>query len=270
MIMIRHMRTEPDGQPIENTFRAIDSRTGDELGSAVLYTDLNPVLFPTRPLQVRLDLEGSDIPDRLIGASIARAHQICYEADEYARVFTRCAPNDYLTLKLFGPFGFEDNDGLVKMRADLPSALSPHIPEGCELAQDDLRDSLEKRSFLERYNRLFNTGHDMAWLEQYIDRSDFRRLMLLYSGGVAGEILIWREGTAGVIGFIQTSKGWRRRGVASCLIGAACDQMAEASQSHAECNIRARYPHMLRLLGKAGFEQTEVLMRYPGIDIDPT
>ena len=37
----------------------------------------------------------------------------------------------------------------------------------------------------------------------------------------------------------------------------------------AEANVRARIPHVLRMMEKMGFKQTELLMRYPGLDINP-
>ena len=86
---------------------------------------------------------------------------------------------------------------------------------------------------------------------------------------MAGEVLVWREGYSGVIGFIQTAKRWRRLGVASYMLALACDRFEQQNLYCAEANIRARFPHMLKLMGRVGFEQSELLMRYPGIDINP-
>ena len=60
-----------DGQPVENTFQAIDEYSGAQLGSCVIFCDDNPALYPARPFQVRLQLEGSPIPDALLGAAVA-------------------------------------------------------------------------------------------------------------------------------------------------------------------------------------------------------
>ena len=269
MIMIRHERAPVDGQPIENTFCAIDGTSGMVLGSSVIYTDLNPMLYPARPLQVRIQNEGSELPDKLIGATIARARQICSEAGEYARIFTRCAPDDYLTIKLFEPFGFEDNDGLICMRRQLPSETNVKLPSGCAVVYDDLKDSIERKYFLDRYNQLFNTEHDMNWLDQFIYRDQFMRILTVAATGIAGEILIWREENKGVIGYVQTSKRWRRFGVAAYMVQLACEALEQLGLQYVETNIRARYPHVLKLLTKSGFEQAELLMRYPGVDINP-
>ena len=43
-MMLRHARQPVDGQPVENTFFAIDERTGEQLGASVIYVDENPTL----------------------------------------------------------------------------------------------------------------------------------------------------------------------------------------------------------------------------------
>ena len=106
-------------------------------------------------------------------------------------------------------------------------------------------------------------------LKEYIDRRDFVRILTVAPTGMAGEVLVWREGYSGVIGFIQTAKRWRRLGVASYMLALACDRFEQQNLYCAEANIRARFPHMLKLMGRVGFEQSELLMRYPGIDINP-
>ena len=51
-MMLRHSREPVDGQPVENTFLAIDEHTGSQLGACTIYCDDNPALYPARPMQV--------------------------------------------------------------------------------------------------------------------------------------------------------------------------------------------------------------------------
>ena len=95
------------------------------------------------------------------------------------------------------------------------------------------------------------------------------RILTVSPTGMAGEILIWREEYAGVIGYIQTAKRWRRMGVGSCMLGLACEEFEKQKLFVAEANVRARIPHVLRMMEKMGFKQKELLMRYPGLDINP-
>lgn len=268
-MILRHEKEPIDGQPIENTFCAIDERSGEVLGSSVIYTDYNPTLYPVRPMQVRIQLDGSDVPDTLLGATIARAREICVNSGEFSRIFVHCSPNDTALMERLEPFGFQDNDGLVRMQLRLPAPRSFKAPAGCAVVYDNLSDPLERKYFLERYNKLYNVERDLAWLSQFIDRPDFMRILTVAPTGMVGEILIWRESYSGVIGYIQTSKRWRRLGVASYMISLACEVFEQQDLYCAEANIRVRYPHMLKLTSGIGFTQSELLMRYPGIDINP-
>lgn len=268
-MILRHEKEPIDGQPIENTFCAIDERSGEVLGSSVIYTDYNPTLYPVRPMQVRIQLDGSDVPDTLLGATIARAREICVNSGEFSRIFVHCSPNDTALMERLEPFGFQDNDGLVRMQLRLPAPRSFKAPAGCAVVYDNLSDPLERKYFLERYNKLYNVERDLAWLSQFIDRPDFMRILTVAPTGMVGEILIWRESYSGVIGYIQTSKRWRRLGVASYMISLACEVFEQQDLYCAEANIRVRYPHMLKLTSGMGFTQSELLMRYPGIDINP-
>ena len=64
-MILRHEREPVDGQPIENTFVAIDERSGETLSSSVIYVDYNPTLYPVRPLQVRIQLDGAPVPESM-------------------------------------------------------------------------------------------------------------------------------------------------------------------------------------------------------------
>ena len=269
-MMLRHSREPVDGQPVENTFLAIDEYTGEQLGACTIFCDENASLYPARPLQVRLQLEGNPVPDALLGAAVARGREICNASGKLCRLYTRCDPEDTEMMDILLPMGFKDNDGLVKMQLMLPFASDYKLPTGCVVVKDDLSDPMEQKFFLERYNELYNTDHDFEWLQHYINRDGFTRILTVSPTGVAGEILVWRENYAGIIGYIQTAKRWRRLGVGMCMLALACEEFERARLFCAEASIRVRIPHILKLMEKAGFKQTELLMRYPGVDINPT
>lgn len=269
-MILRHSRDPIDGQPIENTFLAIDERSGELLGSSVIYVNKNSKLYPARPLQVRFQLEGASIPDSLLGATIARAKEICRLSNEFCRLYTHCTPDDDELLNALEALGFKDNDGLVKMELHLPTKHTAKAPAGCAVVYDTLNDPIEQKYFLERYNELFNTNRDIAWLNDFIDRKDFMRILTVAPTGMAGEVLIWRESYSGIIGYIQTSKRWRHLGVATYMLSLACEVFEQQNIYCAEANIRVRMPNLLKLMNAAGFEQTELLVRYPGIDVNPT
>ena len=69
-MMLRHAREPVEGQPVENTFLAIDEYSGAQLGACTIFCDDNPALYPARPQQVRLQLEGDPLPDRAHGRHV--------------------------------------------------------------------------------------------------------------------------------------------------------------------------------------------------------
>lgn len=184
-MILRHEREPVDAQPVENTFVAIDERSGEVLGASVIYVSYNPALFPLRPLQVRIQFDASPVPDALLGASVARAREICTQSGELSRIYVHCAPDDDALMEQLAPFGFQDNDALIRMRLALPADLDFKAPAGCAVVYDDLSDPLERKYFLERYNELFNVQHDLTWLSEFIDRQDFTRILTVASTGMA-------------------------------------------------------------------------------------
>ena len=117
----------------------------------MIYVDENPTLYPARPVQVRIHLENPDVPDALLGATIARAKEICAESEQLCRIYTRCEPDDDALLARLAPFGFKDNDGLIRMQLRLPSERSFKAPAGCAVVYDALDDPQEQKNFLQRY-----------------------------------------------------------------------------------------------------------------------
>ena len=66
------------------------------------------------------------------------------------------------------------------------------------------------------------------------------------------------------------SFGWYLfQSVATFMLSLACELFEQWDLYCAEASVRVRHPHMLKLMTKAGFKQTELLMRYPGFDVNP-
>lgn len=269
-MILRHAKEPIYGQPVENTFCAVDMATGECVATSVISSEFNEVMFPFRPLRVRLDFIGNELPDMLLGATVARAQEICIQSNQFSRIYASCAPDDIELINQLEPFGFEDNDGLLRMRMPLPcAAVLDQVPYSCAIVYDSLSDSEEQQFFLDRYNALYKTDRDLSWLHRYIDKPDFKRILVVASAGLACELLMWREGNTGIISFVQTSRRWRRKGIASYTVALACRLFEEAGADFVETTLHARNPHILKLFTKAGFHQSDLLMRYPGFDVNP-
>ena len=141
------------------------------------------------------------------------------------------------------------------------------LPVGCVLVQDDLSDPTEQKYFLERYNTLYGVDNGRQWLQEARQYPGFTRYLAVASVGLVGEIILWQEPLVGVVGYIQTAKRWRRRGIASYLISVAEDYFSERGLYGVQTDVRVRIPGMLSLMEAVGYRQEKLLMRYPKMDI---
>lgn len=267
-MMLRNPREEYRGQAPENVFLAVDERSGEKMGACVITEEDNPSMYPQRPHQVRLDIEGSrDTLDSLMGAALARARALCAQSGKPSRIYAVCGAEDETLLGDLREYGFRDNDGIVRMRAVLPVRSTFKAPTGCVVVRDRLEDAQEQRFFLERYNELFNTDHDLKWLTDFMQRENFLRTLTVAPTGMAGEIVTWNDAGEGVVGFIQTARRWRHMGVAKYMISLGCESISALGITGIRADIRARMPYMLKTMEKAGFYQDSLVIRYPGIDL---
>jgi ribosomal protein S18 acetylase RimI-like enzyme len=267
-MMLRNPREGANGQPSENVFQALDERTGEILGSCVITGERKPALYPNRPHQVRLEFDGGqEALDPLLGAALARARAMCIAEKEPARIYVRCAPDDAELLDLLKPYGFKDNDGIVRMRRNLPARNPFRTPTGCVVVKDALEDPQERKYFLERYNELYGTDYDGQWLREFTDAPGFQRFLTVAPTGMAGEVVLWRADGYGQIGFLQTARRWRHMGVAKYMLGLACDAISEMGPRVARADVRAKIPYILSTMEAAGFYQETLITRYPGIDV---
>lgn len=267
-MILRHAREPMEGLIAENTFEAIDERSGVTLCSCGIYEQENAELFPNRPVRIYLDIQGNPAPDALLGAAVARAKEIARQYNVPCRIFTQVDPSDADLLTSLSALGFKDSDGLVCMRRELSAKNEIELPIGCVAVKDDLDDPIEQKYFLERYNQLYNEECDFEWLGDFRSREDFQRILIVAPTGMAGEAVIWKENGAGKIGWLYTSRKWRKLGVAHCLLDLACTEFAEDRLRCAEAEVQVRIPGMLHVMESACFRQAELILRYPGIDIN--
>lgn len=267
-MILRHAREQIDELPAENTFEAVDERSGAVLGACRIYVSENEQLFPARPLRIYLDIQGERVPDSLLGASVARAKEIARQSGMPSRVFTQVEPKNDERLAALKVLGFRDSDGLVLMERALGAIGEPELPLGCVKVTDDLDDPLEQEYFLERCSQLYNEQYDQEWLEEQRAHEGFKRILIVASTGMTGETIFWQEGDHGVITWLHTARRWRRKGVAICLLQLACAEMQRRGLQTAQAEVQARIPNLLRVMESSGFQQRQLILRYPGVDVN--
>ncbi|MEA4897623.1 hypothetical protein ACH6CV_00415 [Bacillota bacterium Meth-B3] len=268
-MIIRHGAEELYGQSVQNTFVAYDDLE-EELGQAVVIESHLAVLCAGRPhhLMIRTQCE-SEARDALIGAATARALQLArMEPGLAARVYTECEPDDENRMRALEALGYRDDDGLVRMRKHLSRGpIVKPLPAGCTIVRDYLIDEDESRFFIERYNLTFARTRDLNWLKSLKALPNFARLLVVANTGLAGELLTWSDGDAGVVGIICVAPAWQRKGAASYLLELSRLYWLDKGLREAYFDVWTRLTGAVRLAATSGFRPEKMLMRYPGIDV---
>lgn len=265
---IRHADAA-QGLAVENTFIALDELE-TKIGEASVQSSMAPVLCPGRPHQilVRASCEPA-AESALLGAATTRALVLARQMpDVPALVYAECMPSDAARMGTLEALGYRDEDGLVRTRRVLKHGpIIRRLPPGCTIVRDYLADESESKFFLERYNAMFGRSRDMAWLKGLKRMPDFARLLVISPAGLAGEMIVWSEDRRGVVGIVQTTPAWQKKGVASYLMDLARLYFLDRGLSEAYFDVRTRLTGAARLAATSGFRPAEMLMRYPAIDV---
>ncbi|MDO4357198.1 MAG: GNAT family N-acetyltransferase [Clostridia bacterium] len=267
---IRHAVNPETGAEYENKFVALDE-IEIERGSCVVDDRVCAALFPKRPHQICIDMEGPrEALSALLGAATAQAYMRTREMKLPARIYTECQPDDTERIVLLNEFGYEDNDGLVRMTHFIEQEpVNPPIPEDTTALHDYLEDPVEARYFLMRYNRLYSSEETMEFVGQMQEQPGFRRYLLIAEEGLLGEVLVMLDGEAGRILFLHVNVNYRRQGIGTYLMQLAIYSLAQRGAKRVEMDVRVRTPGVMRFLKGLNFEQDQLLMRYLGMDWNP-
>lgn len=268
-MLLKHARETVDGLPIENTFEAIDEKTGALIASCTIYPFENAALYPSRPLRILMQFEGDSVPDILLGGAIARAKDIAHQSSLSSRIYAELAPDDDDLLDKLKIHGFSDNDGLVLMERMTDGELHYRLPVGCVTVMDELDDPIEQKYFLDRYNLTFGEAYDFEWLERFRSKHGFKRILIVSTTGMVGETVVWEDDHCGKILWIFVAKKWREMGVSATLTDIVCAYFAKQDIFRVQAEVQARMPRILPVMEAADFTQSTLLCRYPGVDIDP-
>lgn len=253
----------------ENTFIAVDELE-NRLGSCRIEPFDRGESMPARPYEIRISAGGEGgAVDQLLGMALTKAMMMAKESGVNARVFAECAPDDQRKLEMYSSLGLIDDDALVRMSRCVVSGGSiVRLPEGCVLVADDLSDPQERAFFLDRQKKLFRMENAEAWLDGISGKRLMKRLLLTSREGLAGELLCWAEGSDGVVGMVYTAPAWRRKGVATYLMEAARQYFYQYRLAESHVDVRLKQTAMMRVAATAGYRQSEVLTRLPGMNLD--
>lgn len=253
----------------KNMFIAVDELE-NRIGSCRAEPFFRGEMLPDRPVEIRISAggEGSAMM-QLLGTAFGRAMALARESGKNARIYAECAPQDEVKMGLFKTIGLFDDDALVRMsRTVVHGPITVRLPETCMFLADDLTDPQERAYFIERQSRLFGRENAAQWLEEIGAKPLMKRLLVISRKGLAGELVCWAEEGEGCIGHVYTAPAWRRKGVALYLMEAARRYFYSCRLMESHVDVRLRMQAMMKVAASAGYRQSEVLTRLPGVDLD--
>lgn len=269
-MIIKHAINPQTKAEYDNKFVAVDEQ-GRELGSCLVDSRFCERLFPVRPHQISIEMSGDKAArSALLGAATAQAMLTAMRENIPARIYAPCEPGDTERIVQLNEFGYEDNDGLVRMAHFVQQRPeNPEIPADVIVLHDRLEDAAEAKYFLKRYNRLYDAEAGMELVEEWSARPGFRRYLIINSEGLLGEVLVALEGDVGSVLFIQVNANYCRQGLGTYLMRLAMYMLAKRGATRIEMDVRVRTLGIMRFLKGLEFEQYELVERYLGMDWDP-
>ena len=252
----------------ENTFVARDDRKR-RVGVVGVSVREMEMLFPERPLQyvIRMDSHESAMA-ALFGAAVAHIRMVALESDIPSRAYAEINVGDEEALRVLEALGFKNTDGVMRMHRRVTGEENYHLPpKGCTIVRDFLNDPIERRFFLERYNRMYGLENDEKWLEEIVSQPDFARILMVSPDDLCGELLVWTEDGEGVIGMIQTARRWQRKGVAAYLMEDARLYFRSLGIQNSRMDVWMKAPGAMKLARAAGYTDGEPILLYPEMNL---
>lgn len=262
--------TKPvDEQALENSFVAVDDLE-TPMGTLSVAPRMNEELMPERPFEVKLSVHGkAAAADALLGAGLSRGLFLAQQAGVPARIYAQCQPSETQKLELLLGLGFENDDALARMRRKVVGGRNiARLGEDMAYIEDRLDDETERAFFLEREEKLFKRENAEERLARMEKLNGFRRLLAVGRDGLAGELLLYETGTTGVVAQVYAVPAYRRRHVAMFLLEQARLCFYQDRIQEAIADVRLRMRGAVALFASAGYRQSEIVCRYPGVDVD--
>lgn len=227
------------------------------------------MLFPDCPTQyvIRTEGEASSLA-ALYGAAVAHIRMKHFGKNTPARAYAEVEVGDEESLRVLEALGFQMTDGVVRMHRRVSGEKNYHLlPPACTIVRDFLSDPMERRFFLERYNACYGLQNDDEWLEEIVSQPDFARILMVSTEDLCGELLVWTENGAGVIGMIQTARRWQRKGVAGYLLDDARLYFKSIGVTDMQMDVWKSAPGAMPLAFAAGYSGETPIMVYPEVEL---
>lgn len=270
MAQIQYPLAPIPGVPLENSFLVTDE-FGMKSGSAAVIEFTNHTLLPDRPLNYYLSISAEDSRSfhMLMGAAFARTLLLRRQNTGLAaRLYAPCRPQDQQLLAEFLDCGFENDDAVVRKRLIVSDGdRLPHPPVGTQVAPVLLETQEDYDALLRRVNAYTITAYNYNWIARMQAEQHFSAWGVWQEDRLLGEMVMTGNGMEGTVEMLYARPEYRRRGVASALVGQAAEVIAQNGMHSLTAEVWQRNEPATYLFDKLGFETLQPVRLFPGINL---
>ena len=263
----------PEFEEGKNVFCAFD-----EAGVLVGYAPVYPILAAEGSgysnvcwIEIKDDVDFPDkrlLRDRLFDQMLARAVEIKNSAPVKETKLCCCHySTEAESIQYLLSKGFECCDSIYNMRRDLSEPIiEPPVPEGLEMIEWKLETREERTKYIHAYNTVFpEKPWNVDGLEHFM-KSDMwvggTTITAFHGADIAGSIMLYWKTDGGTEpgkkeGFTENIfvlPRWRRKGVASCLIGKGLAYLAQRGAQTALLEVLANNRKALEIYQRLGYK----------------
>lgn len=252
----------------ENVYCAADDM-GVEIGVGYINYFSQPHLFPDRPINMFLQLEGQPVARyMLLGALLARAQQLRDQTPyAKARLYTEVGVEDTRTCDFYLRNGFVLDDAEDMVRLEIPEG-GGKVPMSYTVANVPLTNEYEQNAFLQRLNMNRIAPLNLGFLDVCRQKPHFLAMGIFQNGIPAGELLMTGESYRSDLIAMYIQPAYRKLGLGKGLLGRSMALLREEGVSQVNALVLRRSIPQCALAHSFDAKFLKTTALYPGINLD--
>lgn len=266
-MLINHPMTAFQGVAPENVF-FVSNDQHVQMGYGYVVQFFQNEACPERPQRLFLYMEVQESARCLLyGALLARAEQLRNEAPMIpARLYTELKPSEIDMQRFYEKMGFKKDDGEEVYRFSVVPGRA-QAPMSMQYASVPL-DTLEQEdNLLLRLNAYRIRPFDRDYLTLWRQQPNFMVLAFYRDGiPVCEAVFTGADGQATLID-VHTLPQYRRQGLATQLLGAACVHLQERGVREIYTHVFKGNPAQMGLMRKLNGQFVRTLYLLPGLNM---
>lgn len=265
---LSHPNAPFQGIPPQDVFFAANDQYV-QLGMGYIILNMQDELYPTRPLQLYIDIQAqATARNLLLGALLGRAEQVKAQFPQVkGRVYTEFSPTHFDLTTFYQQNGFSVADAREEHLFPLPMGTG-QAPMGCEFASVALQTPQDQYAFLSRINRYRLSPITLDFLTLQMQQPYFMALGYYRAGHPIAEIMVTGASadTAALV-MVYVQRDMRRRGVAKSLLQATSALLKQRGVNNMLTQVFSGNLPQMGMMKSLAATKRRVISVLPSLDI---